>query len=170
MRQLFLSLLILCVAYCLYAQNDSYEYVTFEDFLKTKVTTDSAFVYTFYKNMAYPKVATKYWVEEKVEVLLIYRGERPPNSETENNALGREAYLELIPQSNHLCFIENIKKVEEELYETIKDKEASVMTRFYIWFHLDGLIGMDKKNLYLYNNNTIVITGYTPPSYNTYKF
>lgn len=171
MKHLFLSLLTLCFAYCIQAQNECYEYVAFEDFLETKVNSDTAFIYAFYKNIPYPKPAVDRQIEEKVEVLLIYREKRPFNSPKSRSILARAPYLELIPQSSNLYFKDNIKQLEKVLYETIKYPEESVMTRFYVWFHLGGFpISTKDSHLQLHQNNTIIITDYINPMPTSYKF
>ena len=136
-----------------FAQNQiSYEEVTFEQFLKTKLENDSNFVKIVYQNLNYTKEARERFAEEKIEIMLQYE---------------RNKKFKLIQINQNINFFQQIQKLEEIFNELELKKTNPFITRFFIYFEINPFRYSEKdfENLYfgLIDNNTFVIRGYEVP-------
>lgn len=161
MKHLFLSLLFLCFAYCIQAQNSCYKHTAFEDFLETSVTSDSAFAYVVYKNIKYPAAARIAELEEIVDVVLIYHGKNPSQRTLKGDALVES--VELIPMSANPYFKKEIKKLATSIKSVIKENQDPFITRFFVLFKLDPFPTRHKHKDKMFPYNTITVLAYRVP-------
>lgn len=132
--------------------NGSYEYLSFKDFMSTKVANDSSFVEQIYTNVKYPNSAKVNEIEGRVEVLIF-------NHVNQN--------IEIILLNQPIAFY-GIKSQLEMSFRNVKiDLSAPFITRFYIYFNLEKKKFPKNYSFYkygIYNENSFDIVGYNVPN------